>query len=40
MIYRELEHLKMCLDTATDMNEIFNIVPGDNSDDDIDLEFL
>ena len=39
MIYRELEHLKMCLDRATDINEIFNIVTGDSSDDDIYLGY-
>ena len=27
----------MCLDTTTDMNETLSIVPGDNSDADIDL---
>ena len=39
MTYRELEHLKMCLDRATDIDEIFNIVPGDSSDDDSDLGY-
>ena len=38
IIYHELEHLKICLDTATDMNEYkLNTVPGDNSDTDTDL---
>ena len=32
IIYHELEHLKMCLDTVTGMNETVNIVTGDNSD--------
>ena len=39
MIYHELEHLKMCLDRATDINEIFNTVTGDSSDADIDLGY-
>ena len=38
IIHHELEHLKMCLDTVTDMNETLNIVTGDNSDTVIDLE--
>ena len=38
-MYRVLEHLKMCLDTATDMNETLKTVPGDNSDADIDLGY-
>ena len=29
----------MCLDTPTDMNETLSIVPGDNSDADIDLRY-
>ena len=29
----------MCLDTTTDMNETLSIVPGDNSDADIDLRY-
>ena len=29
IIYHELEHLKMCLDTVTDMNAT-HAVPGDN----------
>ena len=37
IIYHELEHLY--LDTVTDMNETLNIVPGDNSDADVDLGF-
>ena len=37
MLYHELEHLKMCLGTVTDMNETLNKVPGDNSDGDIAL---
>ena len=36
-MYHELEYLKICLDTVTDMNETLNTVPGDNSDIDIDL---
>ena len=36
IIYHELEHPKMCLDTVTDMNEILTI-PCDNFDTDIDL---
>ena len=39
IIYHELEHLKMCLDTVTDMNETLNTVPGDNSDADIDVRY-
>ena len=35
VICHELEHLKMCLDVVTDMNETRNTVPGDNSDVDI-----
>ena len=38
IIYHELEHLKMYLDTVTDMNET-HTVPGDNSDTDIDLGY-
>ena len=37
IIYHELEHLKMCLDTVTDMNETLNTVQSDNSDAHIDL---
>ena len=29
----------MCLDTTTDINETLSIVPGDNSDADIDLRY-
>ena len=29
----------MCLDATTDMNETLSIVPGDNSDADIDLRY-
>ena len=36
IIYHELEHLKICLDTVIDMNETPNAVPGDNFDADID----
>ena len=39
IIYHELEHLKMCLDTVTDMNETLNTVTGDNSDVVIDLGY-
>ena len=38
IIYHELEHLKMCLNTVTDMNETLT-VPGDNSDSDIDFGY-
>ena len=38
-MYHELEYLKICLDTVTDMNETLNTVPGDNSDTDIDLGY-
>ena len=31
--------LKMCLDIATDMNEVLNTVLGDASDTDVDLEY-
>ena len=38
IIYHELEHLRMCLDTITDMHET-HTVPGHNSDTDIDLGY-
>ena len=38
-MYHELEYLKICLDTVTDMNETLNTVPGDNSDIDTDLGY-
>ena len=38
IIYHELEHLRMCLDTISDMNET-HTVPGHNSDTDIDLGY-
>lgn len=37
IVYHELKHLKMCLDTAININEILNRVLGGNSDADIDL---
>ena len=40
IIYLELERLKMCLDTATDMNETtLNTIPGDNFDAHINLGY-
>ena len=38
IIYHELEHLTMYVVTVTDMNETY-IVPGDNSNTDIDLGY-
>ena len=40
IIHLELERLKMCLDTATDMNETtLNTIPGDNFDAHINLGY-
>ena len=39
IIYHELEHFKICLDTVTDVNKTLNIVTGDNSDAVIDLGY-
>ena len=38
-MYHDLEHLKMCLYTATDRNETLSTVPVDNSDADINLGY-
>ena len=37
IIYHELQHLNMCLDTVTDMNETLNTVTVYNFDAAIDL---
>ena len=39
ILYHKWEHLKMCLDTTTDMNGTLNTVPGDDSVADIDLGY-
>ena len=39
IMYHQPEHLKVCLDTVTNMNETLNTVPGDNADADIDLGY-
>ena len=39
IIYHELEHLNICPDTVTDMNETLNTVAGYNSDAATDLGY-
>ena len=39
ILYHESEHLKICLNIVTDMNQTPNTVPDDNSDADINLGY-